>query len=164
MAREQSSYGKAGKLPISVLPRTNYTFHVKLLDDMSTWRGELKKMATNIARSFYNLQSCPSKGDPVAYVERAAAELVKKLMFLRDGFDENVSQCATVNTAGSFLQGKTKNFGHPALKHLIIDFFYTGTYRIAQQRADIFRHSIPFQCLALASAAVILSVLCLFAC
>ena len=108
MAREQSSYGKAGKLPISVLPRTNYTFHVKLLDDMSTWRGELKKMATNIARSFYNLQSCPSKDDPVAYVERAAAELVKKSMFLRDGFDENVSQCATVNTADLFFRVRQK--------------------------------------------------------
>ena len=55
-----------------------------------------------------------------------------------------------------FLQGTTRNFAHPALKHLIIDFFYTGTYRIAQQCADIFCHRIPFQCLTLASTAVIL--------
>ena len=64
-------------------------------------------MATTIARSFYNLQSCPiNEDDPTAYVERTAAALLKKLMFLRDGFDENVSQCATVDSADFFFRVK----------------------------------------------------------
>ena len=59
---------------------------------MSTWRGELKKMALYISRSFYNLQSYLSgENDPTAYVERTATALLKRLMFLRDSFDGNVS-------------------------------------------------------------------------
>ncbi|KIM52860.1 hypothetical protein SCLCIDRAFT_81925, partial [Scleroderma citrinum Foug A] len=113
---------------------------VMSLDDMSTWQGELKKMALYISCSFYNLQSYSSgENNPTTYVERTATALLKRSMFLRDGFDEN---------------GKTKNFAHPALKHLIIDFFYTGTYCITQQHADIFYHRIPFQCLTLASTTV----------
>ena len=65
-------------------------------------------MATNIACSFYNLQSCPSKDDLVAYIERAAAKLVKKSMFLKDGFNENVSQCTTVSTADLFFRVRQK--------------------------------------------------------
>ena len=63
-----------------------------------------------------------------------------------------------------FLQRKTRNFAHPTLKHLIVNFFHMGMYCIAQQCADIFCHYIPFQCLTLASTAVILkhfTVLCM---
>lgn len=50
-------------------------------------------MATSTARSYYNLQPCLNgEDDPIAYVERTATTLLKKSMFLRDGFDENVSQ------------------------------------------------------------------------
>ena len=50
-------------------------------------------MATSTARLYYNLQLCLNgEDDPIAYVERMATTLLKKSMFLRDSFDENVSQ------------------------------------------------------------------------
>jgi len=85
-----------------------------LLDDVSTWRGELKKIAVSIACSFYKLQCySSSEDDPTAYVERTAATLLKKLMFLRDGFDENVSQPATVNDADFFFRVKQETLPIP---------------------------------------------------
>ena len=54
-------------------------------------------------------------------------------------------------------QGKTNNFAHPALKEAMIEFFYTGSYHIADKHPNLFRHSIPLPCLALVGAAVISS-------
>ncbi|KIM57292.1 hypothetical protein SCLCIDRAFT_88556, partial [Scleroderma citrinum Foug A] len=44
--------------------------------------------------------------------------------------------------------GKTWNFAHPALKDVLIKFFYTGSYRIAHRRPEIFCTQIPNMCLA----------------
>ena len=52
------------------------------------------------------------------------------------------------------MQGKTKNFAHSALKDAIIEFFYTGTYCIADKHPDLFRELIPLPCLALVASAV----------
>lgn len=55
-------------------------------------------------------------------------------------------------------KGKTRNFAHSALKEAIIEFFYTGSHRIAHKRPDLFRRSVPVPCLALVAAAVSLFV------
>lgn len=52
------------------------------------------------------------------------------------------------------MQGKTKNFAHLALKDVIIEFFYTGTYHIADKRPDLFHESVPLPCLALVASVV----------
>ena len=53
-----------------------------------------------------------------------------------------------------YLQGKTNNFAHPALKEAAIKFFYTGSYHIANKHPNLFRNSISLSCLALIGAAV----------
>jgi len=51
-------------------------------------------------------------------------------------------------------QGKTRNFAHPALREVIITFFYTGMYRVAGKRPDVFKKQLPLTFLALVGAAV----------
>ncbi|KAI5980850.1 hypothetical protein F5J12DRAFT_931323 [Pisolithus orientalis] len=51
------------------------------------------------------------------------------------------------------LQGKTRNFTHPALKEAVIQFYYTGTYRIMDKHPESFNNSVPLSCLALIAAA-----------
>ncbi|KAG0694253.1 hypothetical protein DFH29DRAFT_1006512 [Suillus ampliporus] len=58
------------------------------------------------------------------WVEAAAANLLDKSAYLRDGKDE---------------LGKTRNFAHPALREATILFLYVGSYRIAHRRPDVFR-------------------------
>ena len=53
-----------------------------------------------------------------------------------------------------FHQGKMRNHAHPALKEVVIQFFYTGNYRIADKRPEQFHHSVPLPCLALVGAVV----------
>ena len=40
------------------------------------------------------------------------------------------------------------------MKEATIEFFYTGSYHIADKRPNLFRNSIPLPCLALVGAAV----------
>ncbi|KAI5995117.1 hypothetical protein EDD15DRAFT_2366042 [Pisolithus albus] len=111
-----------------------------LYEDMSTWRSEMKKAAIGSAPLLYQLEPAPGVKCPdhIAFVQDAAAALLQQSLFLRHGVDEN---------------GKTRNFAHPALKDVIIKFFYTGSYRIAHQHPDIFRSRIPNSCLAAVCAA-----------
>ncbi|KAG1867087.1 hypothetical protein C8R48DRAFT_671962 [Suillus tomentosus] len=107
-----------------------------LYKDLSTWRSDLKKIAISIVPSMYNL--IPSAEVPpqahTAWVEDTATELLDESLFLRNGVDE---------------LGKTNNTAHPALKAAAITFFYTGSYRIAHRRPDIFKEELPLQSLAL---------------
>lgn len=111
-----------------------------LYDDLSTWRYELKKTAVALAPVIYPL--VPPSNIPfqerTAWVESAATELLRISEFLRDGLDEN---------------GKTRNFANPALREAVIIFFYTGPYRVAQERPEIFRKQVPLPCLALVATA-----------
>ncbi|KIN99145.1 hypothetical protein M404DRAFT_155717, partial [Pisolithus tinctorius Marx 270] len=111
-----------------------------LLGDISTWRSELKSVTLATTPSVFNLIP-PSDVAPrvhVQWIETAAAKLLDNSLFLRDGFDEN---------------GKTRNFAHPALKEAVIQFYYTGTYQIADKRPESFNNSVPLSCLALVAAA-----------
>ena len=47
-----------------------------------------------------------------------------------------------------------RNYAHPALREAIIQFFYTGTYRIADKRPEEFRRSVTVPCLALVGVVV----------
>jgi hypothetical protein len=58
------------------------------------------------------------------------------------------------HASDSVLQGKTRNFAHPALREAIVTFFYTGPYQIAGRRSDIFSKRLPLTCLALVGTAV----------
>jgi hypothetical protein len=73
------------------------------------------------------------------WVQDAAKKLLEGSLFLRYGVDE---------------LKKTRNFAHPALREAIIRFLYTGSYRIAVKRPDIFQRQIPLTCLALVCTAV----------
>ncbi|KAG2091186.1 uncharacterized protein F5147DRAFT_657970 [Suillus discolor] len=45
--------------------------------------------------------------------------------------------------------GKNQNVAHPALHEAVILFFYTGSYRIARRRPEVFHEQLPLECLAL---------------
>ncbi|KAG1883997.1 hypothetical protein F4604DRAFT_1919810 [Suillus subluteus] len=112
---------------------------LKLYDDLSTWRSDLKKTAISIAPSLYLLVPpllVPVQ-EHVAWIEQTAAELLKGSLFLQFGVDE---------------QGRTRNFAHPALREAIILFFYTGPYQIAQRMPEIFHTELLLSCLALVAA------------
>ncbi|KAG9308735.1 hypothetical protein JVU11DRAFT_11523 [Chiua virens] len=48
--------------------------------------------------------------------------------------------------------GKTNNFAHPALKELVIKFFYMGSYRIVDKCPNQFCKSVPLISVVLAGA------------
>ncbi|KAG1737369.1 hypothetical protein EDB19DRAFT_1829483 [Suillus lakei] len=112
---------------------------LKLYDDLSTWRLELKKTAIGLAPLAYLL--IPSVSVPAQehamWVQNATLQLLAESKFLWFGLDA---------------LGKTRNFTHPGLRDAAIGFFYTGPYQIAQKRPDIFRKQLPISCLALVSA------------
>jgi len=58
---------------------------------MSTWRSEMKKVAIS-SSPLYKLEPAPEVecDDHVAFAQDAAAALLNRSMFLRDGLDENV--------------------------------------------------------------------------
>ncbi|KAG1894672.1 uncharacterized protein F5891DRAFT_1194977 [Suillus fuscotomentosus] len=111
-----------------------------LYDNLSTWRSDLKKTAISTVPVSYLL--VPPLSVPVqecaAWIEHAAAELIKGSFFLRFGVDE---------------QGRTRNFAHPALHETVISFFYTGPYQIVRRMPEIFHTELPLSCLALVAAA-----------
>ena len=53
-----------------------------------------------------------------------------------------------------FHQGKMRNYAHPALKEAVIQFFYTGNYRIVDKQPEQFCCSVPLPCLALVGTVV----------
>ncbi|KAG2079491.1 uncharacterized protein F5147DRAFT_819305 [Suillus discolor] len=123
-----------------VWPEQKFNMTRLLYDDLSTWRYDLKKTAISIAPVSYSL--IPPLSVPVqeraAWVEHAAAELIKEAFFLRFGVDD---------------QGRTRNFARPALREAVIIFFYTGPYQIAQKMPETFSKELPLSCLALVAAA-----------
>ncbi|KAG1893883.1 uncharacterized protein F5891DRAFT_1195798 [Suillus fuscotomentosus] len=112
-----------------------------LYDDLSTWWSDLKKIVVAITSSVYTLipRTDLSTQEHVNWVEAAAADLLDKSKYLRDGKDE---------------LGKTKNFAHPGLRKAAILFFYVGSYHITHRRPDIFCKQIPLNCLALVATVV----------
>lgn len=95
--------------------------------------------------------------DRLDWIKSGAEKLLHESVFLRGGFDENVGDSFPSFTllTGITGKGKTRNFAHPALKEAVLEFFYTGSHRIANKRPDLFRQSVPVPCLALVAAAVI---------
>lgn len=57
-------------------------------------------------------------------------------------------------------QGKTENFGHPALKELIHEVFYKGDESLARLYPGSFSHSVPVVAVLLAATAVCLNFPC----
>lgn len=95
-----------------------------------------------------------------AWIEHAAAELIKGSFFLRFGVDEQVSDLVLITIVlMEDFQGRTRNFAHPALREAVISFFYTGPYQITRRMPEIFRMELPLSCLALVAAAVTFSPL-----
>ncbi|KAG1890594.1 uncharacterized protein F5891DRAFT_1212751 [Suillus fuscotomentosus] len=82
-----------------------------LYDDLSTWRSDLKKIVVAITPSVYALipPTDLSTQERANWVKAAAADLLDKSKYLRDGKDE---------------LGKTKNFAHPGLREAAILFLY----------------------------------------
>ncbi|KAG1886285.1 hypothetical protein F4604DRAFT_1918011 [Suillus subluteus] len=73
-----------------VWPEQKFNMTRLLYDDLSTWQSDLKKTAISIAPSLYLLVpplSVPIQ-ERVAWIEQAAAELLKGSLFLRFGVDE----------------------------------------------------------------------------
>ncbi|KAG2122773.1 hypothetical protein DEU56DRAFT_917668 [Suillus clintonianus] len=111
-----------------------------LYDDLATWRSELKKVVISLTPIMLDLIppiEIPAQERP-AWVAIRAKTLRRDSLFLRNGFDIN---------------GKTNNFANPALREAVVIFYYTGSYRLARRRPDLFRKRLPITCLALVSAA-----------
>ncbi|KAG1890632.1 uncharacterized protein F5891DRAFT_1197909 [Suillus fuscotomentosus] len=147
---DKTSRNKSSKGPLDSSPglQGQWSQHMEtitskpddLYDDLSTWRSDLKKTAISTVPVSYLL--VPPLSVPVqecaAWIEHAAAELIKGSFFLWFGVDE---------------QGRIRNFAHPALRETVISFFYTGPYQIAQRMPEIFRTELLLSCLALVAAA-----------
>ena len=71
----------------------SFTHLVKLLADISTWRSELKSIALSIAPTAYSLVPSQTLAprERSQWVKAEAAKLLDESLFLRNGFDENVS-------------------------------------------------------------------------
>ncbi|KAG1749455.1 hypothetical protein EDB19DRAFT_1904557 [Suillus lakei] len=123
-----------------VWPEQKCSMAQLLYNNLSTWRSELKKTAIGLVPLAYLL--IPSVSVPAQeramWVQNAALQLLAESEFLRFGLDA---------------LGKTRNFAHPGLCNAAIGFFYTGPYRIAWKRPDVFCKQLPISCLALVSAA-----------
>jgi hypothetical protein len=65
----------------------------QLLADISTWRSELKTIALNNTPAIYGLvpPSDTHAQDRLEWVKAEAEKLINGSLFLRAGFDENVS-------------------------------------------------------------------------
>jgi len=65
----------------------------QLLADISTWRSELKSIALSIAPTAYNLNPSHTLAlcERLQWIEAEAIKLLDESLFLRNGFDENVS-------------------------------------------------------------------------
>ncbi|KAG1893324.1 uncharacterized protein F5891DRAFT_1196555 [Suillus fuscotomentosus] len=124
-----------------VWPDRKHDMAKLLYEDLSMWRSDLKKIITSIAPSLYDLIP-PSDIPPQecsAWVKEAVTMLLEDSAFLCYGMDE---------------LGKTQNAAHPALHEAVIAFFYTGSYRVARRRPDIFQTQLPLECLALVCTVV----------
>ncbi|KAG1879923.1 hypothetical protein F4604DRAFT_1997796 [Suillus subluteus] len=128
-----------------------------LYDDLTTWRSELKKVVISLVLRMLDL--VPPAEVPAhehsTWVQNEALELRIDSLFLQNGYDSNVFVFTLLfipHDANIQKQGKTNNFANPALREAIALFYYTGTYRIARKRPDLFRHQLPLSCLALVAA------------
>ncbi|KAG2104653.1 uncharacterized protein F5147DRAFT_807475 [Suillus discolor] len=135
------AWEQAGKqVETGVWPAQKSNMARLLYDDLATWRSELKKVVISLALSILGLvppAEVPALERPV-WVSHEASRQRKDSLFLRGGFDAN---------------GKTNNFASPALREAVVLFYYTGPYRIAQRRPEIFRTQLSLSCLALVATA-----------
>ncbi|KAI5981557.1 hypothetical protein F5J12DRAFT_900761 [Pisolithus orientalis] len=91
------------------------------------FEDELKLVMLATTPSTFNLIP-PSDVAPqvcVQWIETAATKLLDNSLFLQDGFNENEA---------------------------VIQFYYTGTYRIMDKHPESFNNSVPLSCLALVAA------------
>ncbi|KAG2100473.1 uncharacterized protein F5147DRAFT_839244 [Suillus discolor] len=119
-----------------VWPEQKFNMTRLLYDDLSTWRSDLKKTAISIAPVSYSL--IPPLSVPIqeraAWVEHAAAELIKEAFFLRFGVDDQfncVFDGLVKNGHGkSYPNFSTKDYGPiycrmlELLKHILEDAYH----------------------------------------
>ncbi|KAG1841787.1 hypothetical protein DFJ58DRAFT_732290 [Suillus subalutaceus] len=95
-----------------------------LYEDLSTWRSDLKKTVASIVPSMYDLIP-PSHVPP----QQCAA-------WVEEAATELLKDAIFLRNGAS------------------ISFFYTGSYRVARRRPEVFQKSLPLECLALVCTAV----------
>ncbi|KAG1801238.1 uncharacterized protein BJ212DRAFT_1305081 [Suillus subaureus] len=122
--------------------------------NMARLRSELKKVIISLVPRMLDLippDEVPAH-EHLTWVQNAALELCINSLFLQNRYDSNVFVFTLLfipHDTNIWKQGKTNNFANPALREVIALFYYTGSYRIAQKRLDLFRHQLPLSCLAL---------------
>jgi hypothetical protein len=104
--------------------------------DISIWCSELKTVIVDVTPSAYDLtppSNIPAR-DRAEWIKTTATTLLAESLFLQGGLNENVSgSTVRLSRFQVFAQGKTRNFAHPALQNVITEFFYLGTYCIADK-------------------------------
>lgn len=98
LAGQKDLHGKDGMLSV-MSPFVIHPDLLQLYEDMSTWRSEMKKVATVAAPLLYELTPAPRVEcpDPISFTKNAAADLLREFKFLRNGRDENVSVLLCTN-------------------------------------------------------------------
>ncbi|KAF9235104.1 hypothetical protein BU15DRAFT_78336 [Melanogaster broomeanus] len=110
---------------------------MKLLwEDLTNRRSAIKKRARTFVTERYEWDSDKR---PSVNSEIALQLLENGGAFHRDGVDEH---------------GRTNNLAHPALKGLVLDFFYTGPNSVGAMFPEVFRHEVPRPAIALAVTAL----------
>jgi hypothetical protein len=132
----------------------------QIFGDFSTWRGEIKTIALTIFPTHYGKVLTPprhmtSKSERTSYIKKRATELIKKASFLRgsDGMVCTLLSTPFLLTCSNF-QGKVVNFGHQALRDVLVSFLFGRANRIGNQRPQEFASRIPNKTMALAATVV----------
>lgn len=136
--------------------------YIQVFNIGSTWRGRMKKLAREIVRHRYaqDLTADITVGNQLeeyGIIRNKVQKLLHDAVFLRGGKDRQVGciKVFIIQLYYDFFQGKTANFGHPAIKELCTRFYY----KECSLGGQWFRGSIPVHAIILASTCVFLALL-----
>lgn len=111
-------WGNLYVLPNICVPITYFS---QLFDDLASWRGEIKKAASNAVRAHYDLfphkDSNLSKAETRDHVKQSATNLIKQSSFAHGSKDEEV--CAHFFLSIHFIHllegphGQLRSSSHP---------------------------------------------------
>ncbi|KJA23490.1 hypothetical protein HYPSUDRAFT_201226 [Hypholoma sublateritium FD-334 SS-4] len=106
----------------------------------STWRGKLKTIAAPIVTAKYE--------SLITIPDNYHGSQLKAWRIVRERIKDAVEH-TSFHIHGTDDNGRTNNFGHPAIPQIIMEFFYTGDKCLATLYPDDFRQAVPVHAVAL---------------
>lgn len=93
-------------------------------------------------------------------IETQVKAILKNGLFLRNGYDHNVSPILfdRLLLLILLLQNRTNNLSHPAIEELCVQFYYYDKNGLARIFPDDFKNEVPDHAVALAMTCVSVSI------